>query len=276
MRTSISPVVATCAHSRRSIHSVIRRPFPWPKAALSVEDVVAPNGTPISTTSHTWMFRKIEAEITLGLYHPSVALEERGPTGSFEIWHRDISRQLDKWYEAVGGNGDLSEKIEFYETFYWNQVFRLNRPSPACPRPSIEMRRKSTRSALRLMHEVSTTQRRGKLFYIFHNAHYLVDTGLSLLESIATGIQHVEQELTHLDKADVPALVGTVRSIPVSLRQMARRWPTLYSSANAVEQRSLELIKGLERWGLDGPHLTLTMFLWRRSNTIYLASIWRL
>ncbi|RDL41628.1 uncharacterized protein BP5553_01607 [Venustampulla echinocandica] len=241
-----------------AVHSLSRRPFIWPNSAVTAkypEFISSPRlGSQTSTTAYIWSLRQMETEITLTMHHPNVGYDDAVSVQTFPEWFSNIHDRLDSWYHSVREDTEVSDKIQFYEIHYRTQVFRLNTLSARCPAPTFEMRTKALKSALMLIKDLYAMQRLGKLFYVFHYSHYVVEFGLSLLETITAGAEDIGKRPTHLDNIDVALLTGAVRSIPALLQQLSYRWPPLQQTASTFDSLSAPILQSLERYS-EGDHL---------------------
>jgi hypothetical protein len=172
------------------------------------------------------------------MYYPHIVHDFSVADENFLGWYDDIHQRLEKWYGSFKSHEptDLASKIEFYEIMYQAQVFRLNRSSPRCPNPTLEMRRRATIASIALIREYALMQQVGKFFYIWHGIHYLVEYGVSLLELILSGMEHSGQIETHLDGLNITTLTGTIRTVPHLLRKVSNRWPDIRRHASAIEE----------------------------------------
>jgi len=190
----------------------------------------------------------MEAEVTSTLFFPHLS----AITDSlFPTWFANMHERLYSWREQTRSqnvlDGKLAEKIEFYELLYQYQIFRLNRLSPRCPEPSLEMRKKALDAAILMLEEYSRNQRLGKFFYVWQAAHQLLELGVSILESILYGLEiSSTTKPTHLDSLDPAILIKTIRTVPTLLQFAAKRWPAIHPQAVAFETIAVPVISKLQ------------------------------
>lgn len=204
-------------------------------------------GSESSPTAHIWTLRRIESEITRALYHPSLGLGDPLSDASFHEWFAQMQERLNKWYYATRQSVSLSEKIEFYELHFHIQVLRLHRPSPRCAAPTKAMRKTTLSSCIAIIKEFSTVDRLGKLFYLWHAAHFMVEAGICLLSSLLSGME-LGQDVTHLAKEDTSIVMRYVKVIPTLLRKVSRRWSNIDQHASVLEAICDPILEKLQQW----------------------------
>lgn len=182
----------------------------------------------------------------MGLYYPS-GLED-SPDSPFTDWFMHINGRLDDWYKKTRQSVYLSEKIEFHELMYQIQIMRLNRPSPRCPNPTKEMNNRALKSAVALIKEFSIINRLGRLFNIWHAAFVIVESGICLLALTLAGIESDGQSLTLLEGEDVTVLMRYIKTLPILLWRVSRRWPNIACHASTIENISLSVLEKLQEW----------------------------
>ena len=143
---------------------------------------------------------------------------------------------------------NLTEKIEFHELMFHIQILRLNRPSPRCPNPTREMRKKALKSAIALIKEFSVIDQLRKLFYLWHAAYCIVESGICLLASVLIGMESTGQDLTHLEGEDVTILMRYIKTFPFLLWKVSRRWSNIAQHAVTLEAIALSVLGVLQRW----------------------------
>ncbi|CAK7199565.1 hypothetical protein SEUCBS139899_002246 [Sporothrix eucalyptigena] len=209
-----------------------------------------------SATAHVWELRRMEAEITQRLYYP------RGDDGDdLDVWHTDICRRLSAWHQATRQSVTLSEKIEFAEIHYHMQRLRLSRPSPRRPVPSSALQQECLAAAVAVLREFDVIARLGKLFYIWHAAHCVVEAGVCLLGVCITATESPSEASQDqrgttseartesvVSPSDVPILSRHLKMFPGILWKIARRWPAVAHHAAALESISLAVVEKLQQW----------------------------
>ncbi|KAH8819324.1 hypothetical protein F5884DRAFT_743739 [Xylogone sp. PMI_703] len=229
-----------------AVHTVRCQGFVFPISEITVKFPDAESQS--SSTIHIWSLRKIEVEITLGLYYPSLVFENSSPNSSFSPWFMNINERLNDWYEKTRQSVNLSEKIEFHELMYQFQILRLNRPSPCCLNPTEDMKRKALKSSIALLKEFGIINRLGRLFNIWHATFVILESGIYLLASTLTGMESEGQNLTHLEGEDVTILMRYIKALPDLVWQISRRWPNITDHASTVESISLSVLEKLGEW----------------------------
>lgn len=138
-------------------------------------------------------------------------------------------------------NNGLADSIDL-------QIFRLNRPSPRCPKPTPEMRSKAISAAISLTTEYVHMERSGSLFYIWYAAHYLTELGASLLDCIIAGLEESKNGYipSYLDEFDITLLMRTIRTFPLLLSKVASRWPEISQQASTLEEIASPVLQDLE------------------------------
>ncbi|KAF2165425.1 hypothetical protein M409DRAFT_55823 [Zasmidium cellare ATCC 36951] len=199
------------------------------------------------TTIHIWELRKLEREITLHMYYPSDSNIGQLSESPLDNWLARTLARLKRWYQTTCESVSLTGQVEFYELLYHVQMLRLNRPSPRCPIPTLEMRQVALVSSVAILREFDIVNRLGKLFYIWHAAHVVVESGICLLSSVLSGMS-MNADATLLTQADVAVITKRIESIPVLLRQISRRWSSIAHHASVFEELCPRILQGLNSW----------------------------
>ena len=192
--------------------------------------------------------RQLESEITTAMYYPSLTSEEQPWNTSFWHWYEGIENRLDKWSQTTRQNVNLSQKIEFHELLIQCQVLRMTRPSPRCPNPTKEMRRKNFQSSIALIKEFNNIDRTGKFFMLWHATFFILEAGVCLLASICTEMEISYQDTKQLGGEDTGMLMRYITTFPPLLWKVARRWPSVARHATALDAISLLVLEKLQRW----------------------------
>ncbi|EXJ75641.1 uncharacterized protein A1O5_00148 [Cladophialophora psammophila CBS 110553] len=232
-------------------HSVRCQPFKWSRPAITAKFPDSESQAIPTHSAHMWSLREIECEITLGLYYPVFAHQASNADTSFESWYISIQARLEDWYQAIRQSINLTEKIEFHELLFQIQVLRLNRPSPRCPTPTKEMRKRAVKASIALIKEYTVLDRLGKMFMLWHAAHCVVEAGVYLLSSVLTGIESKSQDRRHLGGEDVNILARYVKTFPSLIWKISRRWPSVMPYASAMDAISVSVLENLHQWS-DG------------------------
>lgn len=92
----------------------------------------------------------------------------------------------------------------------------------------------------------------GKLFYLWHAAYYLIESGVCLLASILTDMESAGQDHTQLGGEDVTIFIRYVKVFPPLLSKISRRWPNVVQHASAIDTVSLSVLEALQDWSSGG------------------------
>lgn len=240
-----------------------------------------PHFGPASPTAHVWALRQMEAEIMRRLYYPTLSsttlysepltaedlyVNSDPPTTALDVWQADIRARLAAWQQATRESVTLSEKLEFAEILYHMQRLRLSRPSPRIPAPTAAMRQECLAAAVAVLREFDVITRLGKLFYIWHAAHCVIEAAICLLALVLVGSETMcpsestsgsEDNENTLSPSDVPTLTRHLKMFPGILWKIARRWPVVAHHASALEGIALAVVEKLQQWsGFSGPATT--------------------
>ncbi|EXJ79500.1 hypothetical protein A1O1_08764 [Capronia coronata CBS 617.96] len=208
-----------------------------------------PDSDPQTSTSRQfWLLRELESEITLAMYYPSSPPGDVSWNVSFGSWFTHIHERLHEWHQTTHQSINFGEKIEFHEILFQCQILRLNRPSPRCPRPTRDMRKRALISSIALIKEFDVVDRVGKLFNIWHAAHYIVESGACLLATVVNGMDTQSPKSTHLEGEEVAILTKYIQKFPCLLWNISRRWPDIAQHASALEPISNAVLEKLSLW----------------------------
>ncbi|KAJ5812669.1 hypothetical protein N7474_008970 [Penicillium riverlandense] len=227
-------------------HTTRCRPFIWPSSTITAR--FPDFDSQSSLTLHVWLLRQIESEITLAMYHPSLAPEELISSSSFSRWFARTHERLNEWYQTIRQSINHTEKIKFHELQFQSQMLRLNRPSPRCPNPTMNMRKKALQSSIALIKEFSIIDQMGNLFYLWHAAHYIIESGVCLLASVLTGMDSADQNHSQLGGEDITNLIKYMKIFPYLLEKVSLRWPNVARHASALDVISHSVLGKLEQW----------------------------
>ncbi|KAH8701804.1 hypothetical protein BGW36DRAFT_424108 [Talaromyces proteolyticus] len=240
-------------------HTARCRPFLLPMSTITAK--FPDFQSELSPTHHMWLLRQIESEITGTLYWPSHQFDKSH--SSFDQWFATIHRRLIEWYNMVLQSIKLTETIEFYELHYHIQILRLNRPSPRCPNPTKEMCKKALTSSAALIRQFNMIEQMGKLFNLWHAAHFTIESGVCLLASILTGIEHTQQGQTHLAGDDIAILSRYIKTFSFLLGRISRRWPEIAEYTPVLDDICIRTLNALEQQsvgpGVDNTEDFLTL-----------------
>ncbi|ERS98594.1 hypothetical protein HMPREF1624_05380 [Sporothrix schenckii ATCC 58251] len=178
-----------------------------------------------SPTAHIWALRQMEGEILARLYYsgwPSSSLDD------VDTWHADIRARLSAWHQATRQSVALAETLEFADILFHMQRLRLSRPSPRRPCPSPALQSECLAASVAVLRAFDVIARLGKLFYIWHAAHCVVEAAI-------------------FKKDDVPILTRHLKTFPGILWKVARRWPAITHHAAALEAISQAVVDRLQR-----------------------------
>ncbi|KAH8680690.1 hypothetical protein BX600DRAFT_444914 [Xylariales sp. PMI_506] len=231
-----------------AIHSTQCWPFEWPASSHMLE--LSQPGSNVSPTAHVWSLRQIESAITLAFYYPSWISENSLPDTPFGALFTRLETRLNEWHKTAQETLHLREKLEFHELHYQMQALRLNRPSPRCRDPTGIMRKKALHACIGVIRELSVADRLGKLFYLWHAAHCIVEAAICLLASVLNGMQ-LSADRTHLVREDSNIYTRYLQAAPILLWKIAHRWKNIAHHASALDAISSQVLETLQRWS-DG------------------------
>ncbi|KAK5053046.1 hypothetical protein LTR84_002020 [Exophiala bonariae] len=194
------------------------------------------------------LLRELESDVTRGMYYPNIHFDDIPRDHSFIEWFTQLQQRLDEWYQTTRQSINLGEKIEFHELLFQCQVLRLNRPSPCCPQPTKEMRKKALQASIAVLKELGIIERMGKLFNIWHAGYYLIEAVICLLGTVLTEMGSQRDAHITLDGEDIPILCRYVQTAPALLKKISRRWPNIAVHASAIEALSRAVIDALHLW----------------------------
>lgn len=225
-----------------------------------------------SPTAHVWALRQMEGEILGRLYYPQSTTSTTPTTSAssddalLDRWHVDIRARLAAWHQATRQSVALAETLEFAEILFHMQRLRLSRPSPRRPAPTPALQSECLAAAVAVLRAFDVIARLGKLFYIWHAAHCVVEAAICLLAVILGAIcpttSAARTESTENEEivsvSDVPILTRHLKTFPGILWKMARRWPAVAHHAAALEAISLAVVDKLQQWatGSTGQDVT--------------------
>ncbi|KAL1890447.1 hypothetical protein Sste5346_008275 [Sporothrix stenoceras] len=208
-----------------------------------------------SPTAHVWALRQMEGQILDTLYYPSNAMSPDG----LDTWHSDIRTRLTAWHQATRQSVALAETLEFAEILFHMQRLRLSRPSPRRPNPTPAQQSECLAAAVAVLRAFDVIARLGKLFYIWHAAHCVVEAATCLCAAILTAVcpngertmseARTQEEVVSV--SDVPILTRHLKTFPGILWKMARRWPAVAHHAAALERISQAVVERLQLWAAN-------------------------
>lgn len=173
------------------------------------------------------------------MYFPSISYEHGSFEGSFDAWYKSMHDCLEDWNKNV--KSGLADTIEL-------QLFRMHRPSPRYPRPTLEMKKRAVKAAITLIREYENMGRSGKFFYLWYAAHYLTELGVTLLDLIIDGLQDSINGPTCLDEFDIKVLLKTMKTFPFLLGKVSSRWSSARQQVVALQEISALVMHNLKRW----------------------------
>ncbi|KIH87806.1 hypothetical protein SPBR_04710 [Sporothrix brasiliensis 5110] len=182
-----------------------------------------------SPTAHIWALRQMEGEILSRLYYSGWSSSS---SDDLDTWHADIRARLSAWHQATRQSVALAETLEFADILFHMQRLRLSRPSPRRPCLSPALQSECLAASVAVLRAFDVIARLGKLFYIWHAAHCVVEA------AIYTGV---------VKKDDVPILTRHLKTFPGNLWKVARRWPAITHHAAALEAISQAVVDRLQR-----------------------------
>lgn len=220
-----------------------------------------------SPTAHVWALRQMEVEVLDTLYYPSTTTTSTMSSDDLDTWHTSIRSRLAAWHQATRQSVALAETLEFAEIHFHMQRLRLSRPSPRRPCPTPTQQSECLAAAVAVLRAFDVIARLGKLFYIWHAAHCVVEAATCLCAVILTAVSPSEartqisaarttseartQREEIVSVSDVPILTRHLKTFPGILWKMARRWPAVAHHASALENISQAVVDKLQLWAAD-------------------------
>ncbi|KIV91134.1 hypothetical protein PV10_05710 [Exophiala mesophila] len=224
-----------------AVHTVRCRPFLWPRSASTAQ--FSDTDSQSSTSRQFCLLREIESEIAWAMYYPTLVVDDLPWNGSFRQWFTGVHERLNMWYQTTHQSINHGEKIQFHELLYQCQIMRLNRPSPRCPNPTLEMRKKTVQSATAVLKEFGTIERVGKLFNIWHASYFMMESGCCILGIILSAMETSRDGGSRLEEDEMSILSRYLPTLPHLLWKLSRRWPDVAQHAavmNTLCETSLE------------------------------------
>ncbi|KAI1629123.1 hypothetical protein EDD37DRAFT_644888 [Exophiala viscosa] len=235
-----------------AVASVRCQPYVWPTLTPATTAKFPGTGSQPSPTHQFLLLRELESEISMAIYYPNLSPEDAPWNASFGQWYTSVQDRLNAWYQTTRQSINLGEKIEFHEMLFQCQILRLNRPTPRFPRPSREMNKKTLQISIALIKEFATVDRVGKLFNIWHAAHYMFESGVCLIAMIVAELESSEQDLTLLMEEDVTILMKYIKILPSLLWKISRRWPGVAPHASTIDSLCAAVLVKLEERASGG------------------------
>ena len=200
------------------------------------------------------LLRELEAEITMAMYYPTLTSGDISRNVPFSQWFSRIHERMSEWYQTTRQNVNLSEKLEFHELLYQCQILRLNRATPRFPSPTKEMRKKTLQASIAVLKELSTIQRAGKLFNIWHASFFALEAAVCILAIVLTGFHSLCSDHTSLEGVDIITLRRYIQNVPSLLRKISRRWPNVARHASTLDALSHTVMEKMQQW-LNGDEI---------------------
>jgi hypothetical protein len=200
------------------------------------------------------LLRELESEITMAMYYPTISSGDISRNVPFSQWFTRIHERMSEWYQTTRQSINLSEKLEFHELLYQCQILRLNRATPRFPSPTKEMRKKTLQASIAVLKELSTIERAGKLFNIWHAGYFALEAAVCIMAIVLTGFHSQCRDHTSLEGVDIMTLCRYIQNTPSLLRKISRRWPNVARHASALEGLSQAVMEKMQQW-LNGEEI---------------------
>jgi hypothetical protein len=168
-----------------------------------------------------------------------------------QLWHGTASRRLREWYTITHGakNQNLAQTIQFNELIFNFLLFRLNRPSPGYPIPTLEMLQQSISAALRIISIYTYNAGEGLLFYIWHAMQQLFELTVFFLQLILGAIQSfAPADLWILNKINLQRLDEAVEGAFNVMWRMSERWPETGNCIACLQYVSKPILLEMQNW----------------------------
>jgi hypothetical protein len=189
------------------------------------------DGDRVAIANFLYIFRQLEAEITLGLFHFDTCGDARVANPE---WLDGIRARIDSWQDRLDSH-QFASRIEFRYIMCNYQRMRLNRITPRSPVPTNAMRRECIAAGLSIASHFSRLSRQGSFFYWNHCCWHFFEIGIVLVEATHTGLDFLMQHRERfLDLTNAMEISRVMHSMPIVLNKMVHRWPQ-------VKQMILEL-----------------------------------
>ncbi|KAL4945815.1 hypothetical protein BDV06DRAFT_218891 [Aspergillus oleicola] len=239
----------TCYAMNAQNQMLMTKAFDIDQIRLSVQYPTVPTTSTaqsarVATANYLSAFRKLESEITMGLFHPQSCDAEVAAPG----WLDDVRARTKLWREQLESQ-EFASKVEFREVMFQYQRLRLSRPSPRFPVPCFSKRRESIAAGTFLATHYNRVMRQGGFFYWHHASWHLFEIGIVLADAANTGLDLVwRRQESFLKPNGAVEITGALRSIPMILRWMKHRWPQIEAVAVETDQIFVPVLDRLDKW----------------------------
>ncbi|KAK6387084.1 hypothetical protein LTS17_000350 [Exophiala oligosperma] len=197
---------------------------------------------------HVWSARMLELETLAMIYSPSSAAMT---ADDFQDWQNGLTHRLQEWHNATHSSVDdvLATTIQFHDIIYHFLIFRLNRPSPGYPVPTLDMRRQSIRAALKVVDIYAINDRNGMLLYHWHAAYHLCELGAFLLQFMLGAIRAYSlSDFRQIEEIESEILPNTVNTVIYILWKVVGRWSEAGTSVRSLEQVARPILEAFDAW----------------------------
>lgn len=199
-------------------------------------------------SAHVWSLREIECDITLGLYFPLFDDAHLSIASDFENWRSSMQKRLEVWHQTVRQSVSLSEKIEFHELLFQNQILRLHRPSPRCAVPSSNMRKTALKASIALIKEYNIFDQLGKMFMLWHASYCTIEAGVYLLSFVLQNLESASLDRQTMDGEDISILAKYIKIFSNLINKISRRWSSIGPYASTLTTVATSVLGFLQRW----------------------------
>jgi hypothetical protein len=110
------------------------------------------------------------------------------------------------------------------------------------------MHKKALTSSVALIRQFSMIDRMGRLFNLWHAAHFIIESGVCLLASVLAGIEQTQRDQTHLIGEDIAILSRYIKAFPSLVSRISRRWPTIAKHIPTLQEICFALLNNLQQW----------------------------
>lgn len=169
----------------------------------------------------------------------------------FHDWQTGLTHRLQEWHNATHSSVDdvLAKTIQFHDIIYHFLIFRLNRPSPGYPVPTLEMRRLSIKAALKLVDIYATNDRNGMLLYYWHAAYHLCELGVFFLQFMLGVIRAYSlTNFRQVEEIESETLPNTMHVVMDILWKVVGRWSEAETSVRSLEEVASPILEAFDAW----------------------------
>lgn len=174
-----------------------------------------------------------------------------------DTWQATALYRLEEWHNVIHGgppNSSLAQTIEFDGLIYNFLLFRLCRPSPACPAPNTTLRQYSLKAALSIVKIYAANSSRGHLFYIWHAMYHLHEIAVFLVQFTLGAMDNFSPSaLQRAENITSETLHATLKSVLSIMSGTTRRWPEIQLSIDTLQTVVEPVLTQLQEWAEARP-----------------------